>query len=128
MTENPKAAAGRRKIQYFNTPALPSLYQAAVHDLGAGKYGSFNWRHRPIKISDYISAIRRHLAQLESGDWDDEESGLPHLAHIMAMAAIVIDARDAHNLIDDRVFTASLPDEMKRIAELKKSWPQAASS
>lgn len=126
MTENPKAAAGRQKIEYAHTPALPALYQAAVHDLGAGKYGSYNWRDRPIKISDYISAMRRHLALLESGDWDDEESGLPHLAHVMATAAIVIDARAAHCLIDDRRFTPSLPDEMERLAELKKGWPRAA--
>lgn len=126
VTENPKASAGRQKIEYGNTPPLPSLYQAAIHDLGARKYGTFNWRSRPIKMTDYISALRRHLALVEAGDWDDEESGLPHLAHIMATAAIVIDARDARMLIDDRNFTVSLPGEMKRIAELKKSWPSAA--
>lgn len=44
----------------------------------------------------------------------------------MATCAIVIDARDAHKLIDDRRFTESLPREMKRIAELKKNWPKRA--
>lgn len=124
--ENPKALAGRQKIEYANTPSLPALYQAAVHDLGAGKYGSFNWRDRPIKVMDYISALRRHLAELEAGVDLDNESGLPHCAHIMATAAIVIDAQAAGTLIDDRRATPSLPAEMKRISELKRTWPRKA--
>jgi hypothetical protein len=124
--ENPKATAGRQKIQYGNTPALPSLYQAAVHDLGAVKYGSYNWRDTPIKMSDYISAIRRHLALLEAGEDIDDESGLPHAAHLMATCAIVIDADHAGTLIDDRRATPNLAKEMRRVAELKKMWPKAA--
>lgn len=124
--ENPKAAAGRLKIEYAHTPALPALYQAAVHDLGAGKYGSFNWRDRPIKISDYISALRRHLAEIEAGVDLDAESGLPHAAHLMATAAIIIDANAAGTLIDDRVKTPSLASEMKRVADLKKGFPRKA--
>ncbi len=124
--ENPKAIAGRQKIEYANTPALPALYQAAVHDLGAGKYGSFNWRDRPIKLADYISAMRRHLAELEAGVDIDAESGLPHCAHLMATYAIVIDAQAAGTLIDNRRPTPDLASEMQRIAELKKGWPRAA--
>lgn len=58
----------------------PGVVLAAVRqldDLGAGKYGTFNWRDRPIEVMDYISAMRRHLALLESGDWEDRGSGLP---------------------------------------------------
>lgn len=117
--------AGRQKIEYANTPALPALYQAAVHDLVAGKYGSFNWRDRPIKLLDYISAMRRHLAELEAGVDLDGESGLPHCAHLMATAAIVIDAQAHGCLVDDRRETPLLATEMKRIAELKKGWSRA---
>jgi hypothetical protein len=45
---------------------------------------------------------------------------------MMATAAIVIDARAAHTLIGDRVFTPQLADEMKRVADLKKGFPRKA--
>lgn len=89
--ENPNAA-GRAKTEFANTPPLPALYQAAVHDLGAVKYGAYNWRETTIKVSDYISAARQHLALFEAGENLDDESCLPHLAHIMTTCAIVIDA------------------------------------
>lgn len=60
------------------------------------------------------------------GEDVDDESGLPHAAHIMATAAIVIDAQREGTLIDDRAHTPGLPAEMKRVAELKKRWPKAA--
>jgi len=124
-TINPKAVAGRRKIAHHHTPKLPVLYQAAIHELGARKYGSFNWRAKPIQLTDYIDAIRRHLDELEAGVDLDAESGLPHCAHIMATAAIVIDAAAFGSLIDDRSPTPMLVGEMKRIADLKQSWPEA---
>jgi hypothetical protein len=124
--ENPMAAAGRQKVELGTMPTLPMLYQAAVHDLGADKYGPFNWREKPIPIRDYISAIQRHLALSSAGENLDDESGLPHLAHMMANCAIMIDADAAGTLNDDRRTTPSLASEMKRIAELKKSWPKMA--
>lgn len=44
----------------------------------------------------------------------------------MATAAIVMDAAAAGSLVDDRAAVDSFADELKRISELRKSWPRAA--
>ena len=49
IMDNPKAAFGRRKIEVSNTTEISLLYLAATHDLGAVKYGPYNWRDIPIK-------------------------------------------------------------------------------
>lgn len=48
------------------------------------------------------------------------------MAHIIATAAIVIDARAAHELIDDRRMTPSLYAKLEKIAELKNGWLKTA--
>lgn len=59
---------------------------------GADKYGAWNWRLSGVEAATYISAIKRHLAAIHSGEWNDPESGKPHIAHIAASASIMLDA------------------------------------
>jgi Domain of unknown function (DUF5664) len=53
-----------------------------VLELGANKYGDFNWqKHMPLdKILDSAS---RHLVDLHKGNVNDAESGLPNAAHVI---------------------------------------------
>lgn len=60
-----------------------------------------------IPLSIYIDAMIRHLLALREGQDCAPDSGLPHLAHIMAGASIVLDAAACGTLIDDRVQTRS---------------------
>lgn len=120
--DNPKASMGRQKVSFSCVPEISQLYLAAAHNLGAVKYGKMNWREIPIKASDYLDAIRRHLTQWASGEDIDPESGLPHLACAMAGISIVLDANAHGTLKDDREKNLGLPDELRRLAELKKSW------
>ena len=69
---------------------------------GACKYGVANWRATGVKASVYIGAIKRHSAALAEGIDIDPDSGLPQLCHILACAAILVDAKEAGVLIDDR--------------------------
>ena len=71
-------------------------------DEGARKYGAFNWRHGKVSASTYISALERHLLAWIDGEDIDPNSGKPHLAHMLASIAILVDAFEAGNLIDDR--------------------------
>lgn len=54
---------------------------AKVLTFGAGKYEANNWR-KGIEFSRLISAIHRHLAAIQQGEFIDPESGEPHVYHI----------------------------------------------
>lgn len=55
---------------------------ARVIAYGAAKYGHCNWQFVPDAKRRYEDAAVRHLAAYCAGEERDEESGLPHLAHV----------------------------------------------
>jgi len=52
-----------------------------VLEFGAKKYSRDNWRKVDNADTRYLAAAFRHLVAHNSGDVNDPESGLPHLAH-----------------------------------------------
>lgn len=61
-----------------------------VYTFGAEKYGDNNWQNLPDGYDRYKAAMFRHLVASEKGGGQlDNESGLPHLAH-MAWNAIAL--------------------------------------
>ncbi len=56
-----------------------------ILEYGAKKYAPYNWK-KPMSRSDILDSMQRHMAKLIDGDENDEESGLPHIGHIMANA------------------------------------------
>jgi len=101
-TTNPKDIAGATKPQLHLIPPAASLYEAQVMALGATKYGAYNWREKKVRITVYISAAMRHLAQLLDGEDIDPESNQPHAAHVRSCMGIILDAMATGNLVDDR--------------------------
>jgi len=99
---NPKDIVGETKpgVHLVPPPALVRL--AKVMELGAKKYGPYNWRDHAVQYHVYVSAALRHLLSAFDGEDIDPESGQSHLAHAMACCAILIDAGETGNLIDDR--------------------------
>lgn len=99
---NPKDLVGATKTPLSDVPAILTVVAAPVFALGARKYGRFNWRKIPIQEKRYVEAMERHLLAYKDGERIDDESRQSHLAHIIATAAIVIDAM-AHGtlLMDD---------------------------
>ena len=102
MNTNPKDLVGEKKTPLRLVPKVAIAEMARVMELGANKYGPYNWRDNAVKLSIYIEAARRHLDLLEHGEDLDEESKANHAAHTMACMAIVLDANACENLIDDR--------------------------
>ena len=51
---------------------------------GANKYGRDNWRSVPDAVRRYRAAACRHYAAHCRGELSDQESGLPHIAHMLA--------------------------------------------
>lgn len=98
---DPKKKHGDLKDPLHLLP--PAFLRQVAHALkhGADKYGEFNWRAEGIKLQmqTYSSAILRHIVSIMDGEWLDKESNMPHLAHIAASVAIVLDA-EAHGNLD----------------------------
>lgn len=78
------------------------LYVAKVMELGAKKYGPYNWRGNAVLATVYVDAAMRHLLAYLDGETIDPESGQPHTAHVAACMGILLDAAVTGNLDDDR--------------------------
>lgn len=99
---NPKDLLGMKKPPLRLVPPALLLYVSRVMELGATKYGPYNWRGNKVRYSIYIEAAMRHLMCALDGEEIDPESGMPHMAHAAACAGIVLDAKATGNLVDDR--------------------------
>lgn len=101
---NPKDAIGSDKLPIHLWPATATAMGCLGLLDGALKYGRSNYRAIGIRMSIYVDAMKRHADALFEGEDIDPDSGLPHLAHILACAAIVVDAQAAGMLTDDRQY------------------------
>lgn len=101
---NPKDILGASKPSMGLIPVGAMESVARVMELGAKKYGPYNWRSKKVKAMVYANAGLRHLFKWIGGESIDEESGQPHLAHCAACMLIVLDAMATGNLIDDRTW------------------------
>lgn len=101
-TDNPKDLIGITKPQLNLIPASAMILESSVMQLGAAKYGPFNWRENGVKASIYVAACLRHLLAWQDGQNEDPESGKTHLAHARACLGILIDAESLGKLVDDR--------------------------
>jgi hypothetical protein len=99
---NPKDAIGRSKATLTDMPLGPLFLLGEVMRGGAAKYGHYNWRDEQVSTSVYVNAMFRHLVKFWEGHNTDEESGLPHLAHVAASCLILLDAAECSGLDDDR--------------------------
>jgi hypothetical protein len=127
---NPKDAFGLQKTPLRLVPPIAVLYLAKAMGMGAKKYGEWNFRKDRPRASVYWEAMWRHLLAGLDGQDLDEESGLPHTAHILANAAILLDAEACGTLIDDRNKSGIVAPLLKKFCESGKnhSLPIAASS
>jgi hypothetical protein len=110
---NPKTAQGVKKPALSTVP-LPFIVELmAAHKNGADKYGPLNWRQAEISASVYFDAMFRHLIAWFDGEDRAEDSGINHLAHIAAGAAIAFDAMANGKFIDDRPKTGLVTTMLK---------------
>jgi len=77
---------------------------AEVLGYGAKKYGAQNWRNdlKTTSFSRTYSSIQRHLNAYWSGEDDDPESGLSHLAHAATQIFILMIQDRYAATMDDR--------------------------
>jgi len=110
MSADPKGEAGKLKCPMHLLPPCALQETAWVHGLGARKYGAWNWRENRVEAMTYVGAMLRHLMAWVNGEDADPESGLSHLAHVAAGCNIVMDARQAGMLVDNRPGSVAMGD------------------
>lgn len=101
-TENPKDAIGSGKLPLHLWPSTATAMGSIGLLNGMLKYGRANWRHAGIRASIYVDACKRHLDAWFEGEECDPDDGVPHLSAALACLAIIVDARAAGKLNDDR--------------------------
>ena len=99
---NPKDAAADTRIPLWLCSPVAKMHWAIAQFAGLLKYGAWNWRAAGVRSSVYTSALQRHIDAYNSGEEFDPVDGTHHLGNIIACAAILLDAREAGKLIDDR--------------------------
>lgn len=99
---NPKDVIGDTKLPLWLLSPIAKANWALAQFAGMLKYGAWNYRAVGVRYSVYISAMQRHLDGIMSGEVVDPIDGTDHLGNIMACAAIILDARAAGKLDDDR--------------------------
>lgn len=99
---NPKDILAATKLDFSIVPETMEADVAIAFLEGALKYGRYNWRMKPVKMSVYTSALKRHAAKLHAGEDRDKKTRVKHVAYIMCCAAIINDAAIYGTLIDDR--------------------------
>jgi hypothetical protein len=117
LSSNPKDVLGVNKVSLSKLPPIAELHTCHALMNGADKYGPYNWRDKSVKASIYIDACRRHLNLWFEGEEFAPDSGAHHLGHAMACLAILIDAQEIGNLIDDRPITKSSKNAFSRTLE-----------
>src|SRR6185437_14882194 len=102
VDNNPKTIHGDKKPDMSLVPPVAILSEARVMQLGAAKYGPYNWRERTVSARVYTAAAMRHILQWQDGEDIDPESGESHLAHARACLAIIMDAQSIRKFNDNR--------------------------
>lgn len=111
---NPKQQYGDLKVPLQLVPPAAKIYIALGLREGVFKYGAWNYRSTDIELMTYVGAIQRHIDAIVDGEWYDNEPVInaagevlnvppkPHLAGLMASAAILADSYERSAVIDNR--------------------------
>lgn len=113
-TTNPKDLLGNKKVSITKLPMVAVIHGAHAMMNGADKYGPYNWRAKDVIASIYVDAALRHLIAWLEREEIAEDSGVHHLGHAIACCAILLDAQENGNLIDDRP-NSKTPEVIKSV-------------
>lgn len=71
---------GKLKWSLVHFKSLEPLVRVLMY--GAEKYAPDNWK-KGLPEKEILDSMQRHMAALMDGQQIDEESGLPHVGHII---------------------------------------------
>lgn len=124
---NPKDVIGSSKLPLHLWPTTATAMGCIAMLNGALKYGRSNFRAVGVRASIYVDAAKRHLDAWFEGEETDPDDGVPHLSAALACIAIIVDARAAGKMVDDRhvaggyrALIEELTPHVKRLQALHK--------
>ena len=85
--EGKRYNAGKLRMDLI--PPEADLAIARVLTQGSTKYGDRNWE-KGMAVSTVLASLKRHLLAYEMGEDLDDESGEPHLSHVLTNAAFLV--------------------------------------
>jgi hypothetical protein len=89
MAVNDKKDIGKTRWDVLPWRQIDQIAQVMTY--GANKYGDTNWNQIENGVERYFAAAMRHITAWRLGEYVDEESNLPHLAHAMCSLMLVKD-------------------------------------
>lgn len=118
LDTNPKKQYGVQSVPLNMWSPLASAYGSLGLYNGSLKYGTANFANTPVEASIYIAGAMRHLAAWASGEEFDPADGVPNLGGVLANVAILLEARAAGTLIDDRANMSGYLKEREKLREV----------
>jgi hypothetical protein len=79
------------KLQYGLVPPLALRETVKVLTYGAEKYEPDNWRRVPDGPRRYFDAAQRHIWAYKTGEVNDPETNINHLAHAICCLMFMLD-------------------------------------
>jgi hypothetical protein len=95
------ARSPKQKVRFDLLPLGPLTAVAQVFTFGAFTYGDRNWEEG-FSYSRCIGSIWRHFLKWSLGENDDDESGVSHLAHVIANCLFLMEYVTTGQGNDDR--------------------------
>jgi hypothetical protein len=99
VSEARKEKKGKPDLSLIPYCVEAELARAMMY--GEEKYARYDY-YKGHKLSDLVSAARRHLSKFYAGEDLDDESGVHHLAHCMANCLMMLHQIDLGTSADDR--------------------------
>lgn len=119
LGNNPKDLLGIKKVSITKLPMVGLIHGAHAMMYGAAKYGPYNWRGNAVVASIYIDATLRHLmAWFDQKEEVASDSKVHHLGHVLANMAILLDAMETGNLLDDRPHSGRAAEVLARLNDV----------
>lgn len=128
---NPKDIMGESKPDLSLIPPVSMLHEAMAMELGAFKYGPYNFRDTPVEARTYMAAAKRHIDNWLDGeeycsDTKDAEGNLMELVHNLGAAkaglGIVLDCLERGTLVDNRPLKGTSSAVQDRMKAAKQKW------
>ncbi len=84
---------GKLRWSLVDFPSLEGMVR--VLEAGCKKYAEGNWK-KGLPMREQCDSMMRHLTALMSGELNDPETGLPHIAHIQCNAMFMAHTMKHH--------------------------------
>ncbi len=104
-----KHDAEKLGMQMLSPVAIVELTR--VLDFGKQKYAENNWR-KGLKTTRLLAATLRHTFAYMSGETNDPESGLSHIAHAMCCCMFILELAVTKPELDDRFVVIPAPPRL----------------